>query len=153
MAFAERAVNACVKAMEKGVANESLVQDILKCKKVDVIPIEQFLAHPLGMIRWKAARIIGEKGNAKTLLEAALKEQDNFLLGEMLKLLGNRKAEGIEAFEGLLQSEDFNVKEAAVQMFRHADKTDQLFPLLFDLDDNVVSRIKRYFDEQERQNR
>lgn len=153
MAFAERAINACVRAMSEGKADERLTQDVLKCKNVDVTSLEVFLESPSRDIRLKAARIIGEKGNMQVLLNAALKEEDDFMLVEMLKMLGRRKAEGLEAFGKLLQSDDGLVKEAAVQMFRRANKTDQLFPLLFDSDDNVVNRIKRYFDEQERQNR
>ena len=153
MAFAERAVSACVRAMEKGTASEPLVQDILKCKKVDVTPIEQFITHPSMSVRWCAIRIIGEKGNINLLLKAAQSEEDNFNLAEILKQLGKRKADGIEILEQLLRSEDSRLKEAAIQMYRKADKTNPLFPLLFDESDTVVQRIKRYFDEQEREGR
>jgi hypothetical protein len=153
MAFAERAVNACVKAMSVGRGDERLIQDILKCKIVNVTPLEVFFGSPSRDIRLKVARIVGEKGNMQVLLDAALKEEDSLILMEMLKILGKRKAEGLEAFGKLLQSDDGMVREVVIQMFRRANKTDQLFPLLFDSDDNVVNRIKRYFDEQERQNR
>jgi hypothetical protein len=151
MGFAERAVNAFVKAATEGRADERLAQDVLKCKKVDVSPIEPFLtSRDLG-IRYMAVKIIGARGNEKVLLNTALNENDPFLLEEMLKWLGKRKAEGIEELNRLLQSEDTRVKEATIQMFRRANKTDQLFAMLFDKDDNTVNRIKRYFDEQEKQ--
>lgn len=153
MAFAERAVQSCVDAFSKGKADETRTQDILKCKKVDVTPIEQFLVSTNLSVRWMAVRIIGTKGNIKILLNAALGESDPFLLEEMLKWLGRRKAEGIEELNHLLRSEEMGVKEAAIQMFRRANKTDQLFSLLFDREDLMVQKIKRYFDEQERQNR
>jgi len=153
MEFAKRAVDACVRAMQEGRADEHKAQNILKCKQVDVTPIEPFLKHASSDIRFLAARIVGEKGNVKVLLEAALKEQQTYILVRMLRLLGSRKAEGIEAFEWLLKEDsDSDVKEAAIQMFRRAGKVDQLFPMIFDERDFVVQRIKRYLNEQE-QNR
>ena len=152
MDFAKRAVNAFTKAMSVSMIDESLIQDILKCKRVDVTSIEPFLASPSYNVRQAAARVIGEKGNLDVLLKAAFKEEEPFVLNEMMKWLGKRKAEGLEILEGLLRSDDTLVREAAIHMFRKA-KPDQLFPMLFDEDDNTVQRIKRYFDEQERQNR
>lgn len=153
MAFAERVVSACVRGMSDGRANETLVMDILKCKKVNVTPIEPFITHHSRSVRWAAIRIIGEKGNINLLLKAAQSEDDTLNLAEILKQLGKRKAEGIEILEELLRSEDSQLKEAAIQMYRKADKTNPLFPLLFDESDAVVQRIKRYFDEQERKGR
>lgn len=153
MDFGERVVNTCVRAMSNNIANEMLVQDILQCKHVNVSPIEPFLVDKSWTIRWMAVRIIGEKGNISTLLKAAFGEENKFILAEMLGYLGKRKAEGIEALEGLLKNGDSLIKEAAITMFRRAGKPNSLFPMLFDEDDVTVQRVKRYFDEQEKQDR
>ncbi len=152
MGFAERAVNACVKAMSDGKADEQLTQDILKCSKVDVTPIEQFLKSSSRLARGMAVRIIGKKGNTSVLIDAALTEQDTLVLIEMMNLLIERKADGVDRLEHFLRSEDVFIRESAINMFRKL-KIDHLFPMLFDEDDRTVKRIKRYFDEQERQNR
>ena len=149
MNFADRAVQMCVRDMEAGMSDELHVQDVLKCKKVDVSPIEKFLISSCASVRWSAARIIGEKGNVGLLLKVAQAEDDPFILAAIMKLLGKRKTEGIEVLARLLESEDFRLKEAAIQMFRDAERTDPLFPLLFDSDDVMVHRIKRYLNEQE----
>jgi len=46
-----------------------------------------------------------------------------------------------------LESDDTIVRDAAIDMFRRTGKTDALFPLIFNTDDNVVKRIKRYINE------
>jgi hypothetical protein len=152
MGFAERAVAACVRAFNVGKADEQKAQDILKCERVDVSPIEPYLKHESFNIRYMAARIVGEKGNIKTLIEAAKTEKDGFIAARMMGYLGKRGAEGLEAFESLLRSDNPILKEAAIQMFRRSGQTDALFPMVFDDNDWVVQRIKRYLNEQ-KQNR
>lgn len=149
MGFAERAVSACVRAFEAGRADEQKAQDILKCNRVDVNPIEPYLKHESFNIRYMAVRIVGEKGSVKTLLEAAKTEKDGFIAARMMGYLGKRGAEGLEAFESLLRSDNPILKEAAIQMFRKSGQTDALFPMVFDESDWVVQRIKRYLHEQE----
>ena len=143
MGFAERAVTACIKAMQKGIADEGLVNSVLKKRDVDVQRLEPFLMSSDSMVRRKAAEIISKKGRAELVLEAALKEEDKTVLLDMLKYLG-KEVQGVEALDGLLRSNDSLVKEAAIGMFRRMGKVDVLFPLIFDRDSLMVERIKRY---------
>lgn len=143
MGFAERAVVACERAMLKGIADEGLVHDVLKRKCVDVQKLEPFLASPDAMIRRKAAEIICKKGRAELVLEAALKEEDKVVLFDMLRCLG-KEVQGIEILDKLLRDGDSMVREEAISMFRRVGKVDVLFPLIFDSDNSLVERIKRY---------
>lgn len=143
MGFAERAVIACEKAMQMGIADESLVHSVLKRKYVDVQRLEPFLYSQDTMVRRKAAEIISKRGRAELVIEAALKEQDKIVLIDMLKFLGS-EVQGIEALDKLLRDGDSFVREAAISMFRRVGKADILFPLIFDGDSSLVNRIKRY---------
>lgn len=150
MGFSQRAVVACEMAMRKGKASERLIRDVLKyTDKVDVTCIEPFLKHENPMIRQMAAKVIGAKGNVDVLVAAVLREEDNGVLFEMISALGTRGG-GIESLVGLLSSENSFVKMAAIEMFRRAGKVDCLFPLLFDDNDLMVLRTKRYLDEKSR---
>ena len=143
MGFAERAVAACERAMSKGISDEGLVHDVLTRKHVDVRRIEPFLASPDTMIRRKAAEIVSKRGRTELVLEAALKEEDRTVLLEMLRYL-SEETQGIEALDKLLRDKDTFIREAAISMFRRVGKTDVLFPLIFDSDNSLVERIKRY---------
>lgn len=147
MGFPERAVEACLRDWSAGKVDESHIRDVLKSKKVDVAGLEVFLGqeHP-HEVRWAAARVLSEKGQIAEVVKAALLSQDRETFLEMLSLIGRQDA-GLEALENLVSSSDLLVRDAAVDMFRRAGKTDVLFPLVFDQDDNVVKRIKRYIDE------
>ena len=143
MGFAERAVAACEKAMKNGIADECLVNSVLKKRDVDVQRIEPFLNSSDAMVRRKAAEIITKKGRVELVLEAALKEEDKMVLLDMLKYLG-KEVQGIEVLDKLLRNSDSLVREEAISMFRRAGKPDVLFPLIFDSDSLMVERIKRY---------
>ena len=143
MGFAERAVMACERAMRKGIADEGLVNSVLKKRDVDVQRLEPFLESPDVMVRRKAAEIICKKGRAELVLVAALKEEDKIVLLDMLKYL-SKEVQGIEALDKLLRDSDSLVREAAIGMFRRMGKVDVLFPLIFDSDSLMVERIKRY---------
>ena len=148
MSLSQRAVIACEKAMKQGKASERLVRDILKNKEgqIDVSCIEPFLDHADPMIRRMAARVVGAKGNACVLMAAILKEKNDEVLPDMLDALV--AGDGIEILAELLNNENPFVKEAVVRMFRRIKRSDCLFPLLFDKDDSVVNRIKRYIHEK-----
>ena len=151
MSFSDRAVNACVRSMEKGVSTERQVRDVLRCEDVDVQPFVEFLDSPYPMVRKFASRIVGSKSDsAKTVFEAALREKEKDVLLEMLAAVA-KCSDSLEALEGLLAHGDWVVREGAITMFRLAGQASLLFPLLFDEDDEVVQRIKRYINEQERQ--
>ena len=89
MGFSDRAVEACVKAMDAGTVTARHVRDVLKSKIVDVTPIARFLESDDAMVRKMAATIVGERrGPTQALLDAALKEEDKSVLLEMLTQLG-----------------------------------------------------------------
>lgn len=151
MNFAERAVKACVEAMEKGISSQRHVRDVLRYKDADVTPIERFLVHVDPMIRMMATEVIGAKGNIAILVSAAIKEEDRSVLLNMMKSI-NRKSGGVESLVLLLSSPDLIVKNACIDMFKRLGMADCLFPLIFDKDDALVQRIKRYLEDEERQN-
>ena len=153
MGFADRAMEACMRAMESGTVSDRHVRDVLKCRCVNVQLLSRYLLSDYSLVRRMAARIIGAKGgHIGCVLDAALKEEEKDVLIEMLNAVGKR-GEGLEALERLLNHKDSLIKEEAISMFRRAGRAKLLFPLLFDEDDLVVKRIKRYINEQERQSR
>jgi hypothetical protein len=148
MNYAQRAVLACVGAMKIGAVSPMHIKNVLKCTKVDVSPIEQFLESEKDFIRKYAVEIIGQRGNSSLLIDLALVEKDkNVLLAIMKQLAGSR--ESLEKMVGLLNSEDSLIKTSAIQMFRRANRADCLFPLLFDDDDGLVERIRKYIEEED----
>ena len=101
MNFAERAVKACVEAMERGVASQRHVRDVLRYKGSDVTSIERFLVHVDPMIRMMATEVVGAKGNIAVLVSAAIKEEDRSVLLNMMRSI-NRKSGGIECLVSFL---------------------------------------------------
>ena len=153
MGFAERAVRACDEAMANGVVTERHARDILKCDHVDVSVIEKHFQSTDSTVRMLAASIIGQKGKSiESLLNAAMCEKNVSVLLAMLTELGKRK-DGVEKLRQFINEDDVIIRDAAIDMFRRAGKPNSLFPLLFDKDDLVVQRIKRYLDEQKGQTR
>lgn len=147
MSFQERAVEVCRRDLESGVVVETHIRDVLKCKRIDVTSLEEFLNSEFpSSVRWAAARILSVKGRIKEVVKAALLSEDRESLMNFLSILGKQE-DGLEELAGLLTSDDLMVRDAAVDMFRRAGNVDLLFPLVFDQDDNVVKRIKRYIDE------
>lgn len=147
MGFAERAVEACRRDWSAGRVDESHVRDVLKSKLADVGSLHEFTDPQCPMeVRMAAARVLAEKGLIDNVVVMALAEQERETLIELLRILG-RKGAGLESLEALVASEDTMVRDAAVEMFRRTGQTDALFPLIFDQDDSVVRRIKRYIDE------
>ena len=147
MGFANRAVEVCRRDWSSGKVDESHVRDVLKCRNVDVQGMYEFLheTYP-SEVRWAAARVLMEKGQTKEVVAAAMLSQDRESILALLSLLGKHKV-GLEALERLISSEDTMIRDAAVEMFRRAGKVDSIFPLIFDEDDCVVKRIKRYIEE------
>jgi hypothetical protein len=96
-----------------------------------------------------AARIVGGKGDVKCLLDAAMREKDPMVLRKIFHILG-KHSEGARALEQMVNSDDDLVREEVISMLRRSGNAESLFPLLFDKDDALVNRIKRYIHEQER---
>lgn len=147
MGFPERAVESCRRDWSLGTVVETHVRDVLKCKAADVSSLEEFIGESHSQeVRVAAARVIAAKGNADVVISAALKEGNRDVLFEILSILGTTRT-GLDALNGLISSEDTMLRDEAVDMFRRTGNTDVLFLLVFDRDDNVVKRIKRYIDE------
>jgi HEAT repeat protein len=137
----------CRRDWSAGKVDEGHVRDLLKCRNADVQGLEEFLneSYPSD-VRWAAARVLMEKGQTKEVVAAAMLSQDRESILALLSLMAKQKV-GLAALEGLVSSEDTMVRDAAVDMFRRAGKVDVIFPLIFDKDDAVVQRIKRYINE------
>jgi hypothetical protein len=145
--FPERAVETCRRDWLLEKVDESHIRDVMKSKKVDVSTLEEFMGRDRPVsVRLAAARVIADKGDISLVVKMALEEQDRDSIFELLRLLG-KSGNGLDALEGLVSSEDTMVRDAAVDMFRRAGKVDSLFVLIFNEDDKVVQRIKRYINE------
>ena len=146
MGLAERAVEACDRDWSSGMVDENHIRDVMRAKQADVTRLEKFLGFEFSHeVRWSAARILSEKGRVKEVVRAALISKDRESILEFLGILGKNSA-GLEELESLIASRDTMVRDAAVDMFRRAGNVDVLFPLIFNEDDAVVRRIKRYLN-------
>jgi len=143
-------VDACVLAMESGTVSDSHYRALLKCRSVNVQSLARFLTSSNPIVRTVAAKIIGALGDVSPLLDAALREEDKCVLTVMLKVLGER-GEGLEALERMVCAPNSIMMEEVITMYCRAGQADALFPLLFEKDEHLVTRIKRYINEQERE--
>ena len=148
-AFDLRAVNACLNAMESGVICERHMRDVLKCRDVDASKFEKFLSYEDRMIRMGAFRIVARHGDILKLVEAALKEEDRATLVDMMILIGDT-GKGLYEIGSMLSNDDEMVRDEAIELLRRTGQADSLLPLIFDKDDILVERIKRYMNEKER---
>lgn len=146
MAFIDRAADACEQIMLNGDVSERHVRDVIK-RSQDGARFVKFLKDENEMVRGAAARIVAWRGPILEVAKAALEEKDRGVLLDMMRLLA-WKGQHVEMLSGYLNSEDDIVKEAAVEMFRRAGKTEYLFPMVFDKDDETVERTKRYMNEK-----
>ena len=148
MNYSERAVKACVYAMKKGIISLRLVNNVLKCKKVDVSSIEPFLNDKNDFIRKHAVTIIGKKGDASLLVDLALKETSKQVMLNIMENLAGKK-QALEKIVVLLESKDQVIRNSAIQMYKKEKRSDCLFILLFDDDDKLVQRIKKYIEDED----
>jgi len=146
MAFSDRAVTACNKAMENGTLSERNVRNVLRCKDADVQSLSRHIKSDNSLIRLAVVRIIGKLGDTEFLLKNAFKEKDERVLRELLSAVGERGCS--DTLGNMISSEDPLVQEEAISMLRRAGKVNSLLPLLFDRDDLLVKRVKRYINEQ-----
>jgi len=150
MGFPERAIAACDRAMLDGTLSDRHVRDVLRCQDSNVQPLARHFASKNPFVRVGVARIIGKLGDLTPLLDAAMREKDTSVLREMLHILGERR-EGARALERMISSDDYLVREEAISMLRRSGNADSLLPLLFDRDDALVKRVKRYIHDEKRQ--
>ena len=152
MAFSDRAIAACDKAMENGTMSERHVRDVLRCKNVDVQLLARHIQAENPFIRRAVARIIGKLGDVELLLDGALQEEDQEVLRVLLASIGER-GECSNVLERMVNSDAPLVKEEAISMLKRAGKAESLLPLLFDSNDALVNRVKRYINEQNKGSR
>ena len=146
--FPRRSVAAFVTAANDNKVGPRHVSDVLKYKDVDVTTIEPFLKSDNAWVRRCASQVIAVKGNRKLLIDAAKVEQDKSVLMTMIEGLVRQK-EGLEDLIALLESEDQVIRAEMIQMFRRAGRAECLFGLAFSDDDALVSRVKKYMEEQD----
>lgn len=154
MGFAERAVAACDKAMSNGTLKERHVRDILKSRNPDVTPLVRHLASENSFVRRAVVRIVGGVGNdasIKQCVQGAKQEEDPEVLRALLQSIGKRGGEAVRVLERMVNSEDPFVREEAISMLKRTGQAESLLPLLFDKDDSLVKRVKRYIHEQKRE--
>lgn len=133
--------------MAKESVSARHINDILRYDDVDVTPIEPFLKSPNAHVRRCAAEIVGIRGDATLLRDAALVETNKHVLLTMLDHVW-RCPEGLEDFVGLLSHEDSVIRQATISMYRRAGRADCLMSLLFDKDDDLVFRVKAYMEDE-----
>lgn len=151
--FPDRAVNAFVEAASKGIVSPSYVKRILKYKKqnVDVSSVEPLLKDDNPFIRKMAARVIGQMGNIKKIVELAKDEEDRNVLFEIIEQLSKRKEDIVEELVFLLDNDDKATRQLVISMFRRAGRADCLINLLFDDDDELVQRVRIWMEEAEQE--
>jgi len=148
LTFPERAVRSFVLAADARKISPRHVRDVIKYSDVDVMPIMKFLKHDDPWVRKCAVQVIGARGNKRKLIEMTMDEDDRYVLIEICNQLTNTK-EGLEDTVALLVDEDVLIREAAINMFRRAGRADCLMTMLFDKDDEVVNRARRYMREMD----
>jgi len=149
MGFADRAIEACRRDWFDHRVDENHVRDVLKSRISEALwAFEYTEDYYPSEVRVAAARVLVEKdeGGIGQVSNMALREKERETLIEFLRILG-KKGAGLDTLEGMVSSEDTMIRDAAVEMFRRTGKVDAIFPLIFDKDDIVVKRIKRYIDE------
>lgn len=152
MGFAERAVAACDRAMGNGTLKERHVRDVLKSKNPNVNVLVRHVGAQNHLIRRAVVRIVGRLGDTDTIMQcvhSAMQEEDLNTLRELMGALGERGVEAAEALEKMVNYEDPLVREEAIAMLRRTGQAESLMPLLFDRDEALVSRVKRYIHEQQ----
>lgn len=148
--FEMRAANACLRAMDEGCLSERHIRDVLKCRTVEVDKFEKFLNDGDSMVRLGAARILCMKdGDISKVIGAMLNEEDKSVLIDMIMLVGDSGRASSE-MAAMLLNDDNMVRDEAIEALRRTGRADDLLPLIFEKDDALVERVKRYMYEQEK---
>lgn len=145
--FSEISINNFRMAVLSEKLSPRHIDDIVRwCKGKDISEITDLINSENAWVRRCVTEVIWKIGDKKIIIEAVKKEEDTNLLLFMLKCLMSC-TEGLEEIIFLLDSKDTVIKESAIDMFRRAGKSELLFPLIFDNDNELVGRIKRYIEE------
>ena len=148
MSFQDRALVGCCRDFQVGRVSETKVRDLLKCENIDVSSIEEYLDEKYTSdVRLAAARVIMNKGNRDKVIEVTLKETNKENLFGFLRILSKDEFD-ITKLLGLSMSEDTMIRDELLEMFRRSGQMEYMFPLVFDSDDMLVKRVKRYINEE-----
>lgn len=147
----QRAIDSFVMAAKNHTLSPRHVKRLLQYKrhKPDVSQIEQFLSDNDVWVRKMSARVVGEMGDIKKLIDLAKEEEEVTVLHEVIDGLVKRPIDEVEELIDLLEHGDKGIKHVIINMFRLSGRADCLMGLLFDADDELVSRVKRWMEEQE----
>jgi len=146
--FVKRAVKTCHDLLSKGIVRSSSINDVLRYENIDVTPFEDYLSSDNDDVRLSAVKIIGTRGDVSKLIPMALKEEDSMVFSEIMKHVSKRP-DLVEDLSGLVVSDNTVLREQAIAMFRAAGRADCLLPLAFDSDDRIVSRVKKYMEQED----
>jgi len=147
--FAERAVESFIEAIRVGHIKYIYVRNILKYEDVDTTPIEQFLNDADPRVRSYAVEIIAARGDHNKVIDRALVEKEKeVLLAIFRKLTDRGRGNNLERLVDFIDHEDSAVRFESIMMFKKCGRADCLFTLLFDSDDGLVYRTRRYIEEQ-----
>lgn len=149
MRFQKRAVDSCLRSLNKGMIDEARIRSVLKCERPNVECFVGFLNHSSPDIRFAAFRIVTMKGSIKDVADAFLSESDISNIFRMIEVLGD-SGKGLDLIDGALESDNTVIRDCLISMFKRSGNEGSLFPLLFSDDDGVAKRIKRYINEAEK---
>ena len=153
--FPQRALKACLEAMNNGSLSPIHIKNLTKYKnvKIDVEPFKVFLHHKDAHIRKGAISVIFRYGDKMELLEFIKREKDKTNLLFAIKLIKESQEifkDRIDELIVCLKMFDRVVREAAVETFRCYGRADLLLSLVFETDEELIKRVKRYIEEYDK---
>lgn len=139
------------------MATESMsprvVKDVLRCDKLDVSPVEQYLNSDCHFVRKAAAEIIYTLGNRTKLFDYLNSEINRqnvlYILQIMIKSPGDSR-DNYEKISGLLLFPDLLIREKVIELFMKHGRADLMVGLLFDKNEDLIYRVKGYIEEQDK---
>lgn len=146
---AQRAVDSCLRAAADGRLTPAHIQMVLECEGVDLSAFSRFLEEGTSdMVRCLVADIVA-KYEPGLVVETAAREAGNpRLFNAMCKALAMVGFKEVEPLVPILRGEDVVAPNRVLRLFVEVGRADLLFPLVFDGDERMVERVKRYLHGQ-----
>lgn len=116
---------------------------------IDVSTLRPYLEDDNDFIRKVAVKIWGCFGDLSELVKVIQREEDRMVILEACDQFAKRADDNVEDMLFLLDSEDVIVKQSVINMFRRAGRADCLMTLLFDVDEALSQRVKKWMEEQD----
>lgn len=145
---AERMIDSCLDAMDRGIVSSRHFRDVQRC--VDCPRMLDFVRHVDNddpMIRGLACRIVARVAPEK-VVECIIKEDNESAMSAMIQGIEEVKYTGVDDLTVMLRKDDSIVAERFFQMFVKVGRADLLFGLALKGDDETTARVRRYLDEQ-----